>query len=161
MLLSSCKCRKLSRFEGSMSRFLSMITSAVPPEIIFVSLGAAASSESASSTDVGCKNLMFGMVIEIISFLPLLCFAFFLLLQRAQNLLGCNRQVEKMDSNSAANGIPNRGASRWYCRFPDAVDIGDAVRFQQVHGQLRRHIFKRWNHVVGKVRIGDATVGIH
>src|SRR5262245_4849263 len=144
-----------------MSRFLSMITSAVPPEIIFVSLGSAARSESASSIDVGCKNLMFGMVIEIVSFLPLLCFAFFLLLQRAQNLLGCNRQIEKTDPYSAANGIPERGSSRSYRCLPNAVDIGDSVRFQQVHGQLRRHIFKRRNHVIGKVRIGDAAVGIH
>src|SRR5262249_52634464 len=113
-----------------MSRFLSMITNAVPPEIIFVSLGSAAKSETASSTDVGCKNLMFGIVIEFIPFLPLLWFVMFLLLQRAQNFLGCNRQVEKMDSNSAANGIPDRGASRWYRCLTDAVDIGDAVRFQ-------------------------------
>src|SRR5262245_8028773 len=145
-----------------MSRFLSMITSAVPPEIIFVSSGSAASSETASSTDVGCKNLMLGMLIEIISFLSLLCRCeIFLLLQRAQYFLRCNRQIEKMDSNSAANGIPNRGASWWYRCLTDAVDIGDAVRFQQVHGQLRRHIFKRRNHVVGKVRIGDAAFGIH
>src|SRR5215467_6453369 len=31
----------------------------------FVSLGSAASSETASSTDVGCKNLMFGMVMSL------------------------------------------------------------------------------------------------
>ena len=55
-----------------MSRFLSMMTSAVPPEIIFVSLGSAARSETASSSDFGCKNLMFGMVVGLISFLPLL-----------------------------------------------------------------------------------------
>src|SRR5262245_40895598 len=144
-----------------MSRFLNMITNAVPPEIIFVSLGSAARSETASSTDVGCKNLMFGIVIESIAFAPLFWFVMFLLLQRAQNFLGCNRQIKKMDPDSAANGIPNRGPSRWYGRLPDAVDIGHTMRFQQVHGQLRRHIFKRRNHVVGKVRIGDAAVGIH
>src|SRR4029453_24855 len=108
MVRSSCKCRRLSRFEGTMSRLRSMMTSAVPPEIIFVSLGSAARSETASSSDFGCKKLMFGMVVGLISFLSAtLHLATFLLIQRAQYLLGRNRQVEKMGSYGAANGIPD------------------------------------------------------
>ena len=121
-----------------MSRFLSMMTSAVPPEIIFVSSGSEPRSETASSSDFGCKNLMFGMVVGFISFFPLLSrLATFLLLQRAQYFLGRNRQIEKMGPYGAANGISDRRSSRWYRRLADAVNIGHAVRLQQVDGQLR------------------------
>src|SRR4030095_8759644 len=106
MVRSSCKCRRLSRFEGAMSRFLSMMTSAVPPEIIFVSAGSAARSETASSSDFGCKNLMFGMIVGLISFLSAtLHLATFLLIQRAQYLLGRNRQVEKIGPYPAGECI--------------------------------------------------------
>src|SRR4029434_11065915 len=47
--------------------------------------------------------------------------ATFLLIQRAQNFLGRNRQVEKMDPYGAVNGIPDRRSSRWYRRFADPV----------------------------------------
>jgi hypothetical protein len=49
-----------------------MMTSAVPPEIIFVSLGSEPRSETASSSEFGCKIFMFGMVVGFISLFPLL-----------------------------------------------------------------------------------------
>ena len=65
-----------------------------------------------------------------------------------------------MKTNRPANRVTDRRSRRRYGGFAYAMNIGYAVRLEHMNGQLRRHILKRGDHIVRKVRIGDAPIGV-
>src|SRR5258705_323502 len=68
MVRSSCKRPRLIKVAGAISRFRSIITTAVPPAIIFASSFSEARSATASSSLAGCKSFMFGIIVSLICY---------------------------------------------------------------------------------------------
>src|ERR1051325_814185 len=168
---SSFKPARLSKLDGAIRRFFSMMTSAVPPEMIFVSSLLAARCDRASSSEVGCRNFIFGILstdpLDLSTaqhdvsrqFVLYGCFRFMslfvsLLFQCLKYFFGRDRQIEKMCTDRAADGVADCGARRRYGGFSHAMNLRYTMRLEHVNAQLGRHVVKRRNHIVGKIRVG-------
>src|SRR5262245_29127500 len=172
MFRSSDNRPRLKRAAGAISRFFSMMTSAVPPEMIFVSSPCTPRSESASSSEFGCNSLMFAIcvggpspdfaraqhavplqvVFVAVDFMSLFAPLFF---QRAQDFFRGNRQIEKVMTDGAADRIPDRRAHGRDGGLADAVHFRDAMGFEQMNRHRGWNILERRDHVIGEIGIGN------
>src|SRR5882757_6269969 len=65
-----------------------------------------------------------------------------------------------MTTHRAANRVTDRRSRRRNGGFADPMDIGYALRLEHMNSQLSRHIFKRGDHIVRKIWIGNAPIGV-